>query len=81
MSSLVIESAPRPAKSVAIALLFAVFLGPVGLLYASLRGGILLVILAITFACMKFLFLTFLVWLAACIWAVAAVESRLKRGV
>lgn len=67
-------------KSVAVALLFTVLLGPLGLLYASLRGGIILMILGIAFACMHFYFLTFMIWLSACVWAVAAVESRLKRG-
>lgn len=73
-------SASQPAKSVAIALLFSVILGPLGLLYASLRGGIIMMIFAIAFACMHFYFLTFSIWLMSCVWAVAAVESRLKRG-
>jgi hypothetical protein len=64
-----------PYKSTAVALMFSVFLGPVGLLYSSFWGGFALIMLAIVFLSCKFYFLTTLVWLACCIWGVGAVES------
>ncbi len=68
-----------PYKSVAGALLFCVFLGPIGLLYASFWGGFILILLATVFICGKLAFLTLAVWIASCIWAVGAVESYNKK--
>lgn len=64
-----------PYKSVAAALLFSVILGPVGLLYASYWGGLIMIVLAIVIMSNKLLFVTFLLWLICCIWSVGAVET------
>jgi hypothetical protein len=64
-----------PYKSVAAALLFSVFLGPVGLLYSSFWGGFFLSIAAVFVICSKFFFITLLIWLISCIWSVRAVEN------
>lgn len=66
-------SAP-PYKSVASALLFCVFLGPVGLLYASFWGGIVMILIAMVVISAKFIFPIILVWLISCVWGVRAVE-------
>lgn len=68
-----------PYKSVAVALLFSVILGPVGLLYASFWGGLILSLLAMVVLCNKFLFVALLIWLFSCIWSVRAVESYNKK--
>lgn len=62
----------KPLKSIAITLLFAVFLGPVGLLYASLTGGIIMIILGFIVVSVKYIVPIVLVWLISCIWSVAA---------
>lgn len=64
-----------PPKNIASALLFAVFLGPVGLLYSSFRGGFFMTVLGVIVVCSKLPFPIILVWLSSCIWAVGAAEK------
>lgn len=64
-----------PYKSVAAALIFSVVLGPIGLLYSSVWGGILMMSVMTYVALNKFYFVTFLCWLFCCILSVSAVES------
>ena len=52
-----------PFKSVAIALLFCAVLGPIGLLYSSLRGGIFMTLIGIVVVSSKFFFPILLVWI------------------
>jgi hypothetical protein len=66
---------PLPYKSVAAALLFSVILGPVGLLYASFIGGLVMIPMGIVMVCGQYYFLTLLVWLISCVWSVGAVEK------
>jgi hypothetical protein len=68
-----------PYKNTAVALLFSVFFGPVGLLYASWRGGALMVLIMIFMFSNKYFFLALVIWLICCIWSVAAVESYNKK--
>ncbi|MDR3477465.1 MAG: hypothetical protein P4M14_05470 [Gammaproteobacteria bacterium] len=69
-----------PFKSVAIALLFSMFFGPVGLLYASTLGGTLLILLAFVGVCIKQFVTVTMIWLLACIWSVAA-TNRYNRKI
>lgn len=64
-----------PFKSVATALVFTVLLGPLGLLYASLRGGIAMLLLGLVVISSKLLFPILLLWVVCCVWAVKAVEK------
>lgn len=64
-----------PLKSVGVALLYTVLLGPLGLLYASIRGSVIMLLLALIVMSSHFWFLTLLVWIISCVWGVAAVES------
>lgn len=64
----------KPYKSVAVALLFSVVLGPVGLLYASFLGGIIMICLGIVVFSSKLFFPILLVWIISCIWSVGATE-------
>ncbi len=64
-----------PLKSVAGALLFAVTLGPVGLLYSSFWGGFFMIFVTLVVASTLMPFPILLAWVTCCIWAVGAVES------
>lgn len=68
-----------PFKNLAGALLFCVFLGPVGLLYASSRGGITMIILGFIVVCSKLIVPIVIVWLICCIWSVLAVNAYNKK--
>jgi len=68
-----------PYKSVAAALLFTVLLGPVGLLYASFWGGVVMILGAIVIMSAKFFFPAVLLWVGCSVWAVGAVESYNKQ--
>lgn len=63
---------PLPLKSVAIALLFSVFLGPIGVLYSSMVGGLVMIFLGFIVLSSKLLVPILLVWVISCIWGVAA---------
>src|SRR5580704_7251150 len=64
-----------PFKSVAGALIFSVILGPVGLLYASFWGGLLMIVVGIVVISSKFIFTILMFWIICCIWSVGAVEK------
>jgi len=68
-----------PYKSAAVALLFCVLLGPVGLLYATFWGGFFMIFLGILVFHAAFFFPMFLFWVACCIWGVGAVEQYNKK--
>lgn len=61
-----------PFKNLAVALLFSVILGPVGLLYASSFGGIIMIILGLIVIYSKLLVPMILVWIGSCVWSVLA---------
>lgn len=67
-----------PFKSVAVALLFSVVLGPIGLLYASYWGGLLMLLVAIVVVNNLHLFPILLTWMICCVWAVGSVERYNK---
>lgn len=61
-----------PFKSVAVALLFGVFLGPIGLLYATVVGGIVMIALGFIVISSKLFVPIALVWVMSCVWGVSA---------
>jgi hypothetical protein len=63
-----------PFKSAAVAIIFCVLLGPIGLLYASFWGGVIMSVVGIVVISNKFLFPILLCWMICCIWGVRAVE-------
>ena len=79
MTSLPQPNHSLPYKSVAIALLFCVVLGPIGLLYASFWGGFFMILAGIVVISNKFFFPILLLWIICCIWGVRAVESYNKK--
>lgn len=68
-----------PCKSVAIALLFSVVLGPVGLLYASFWGGFAMIVMGVVVFSSKLFVPIILFWISCSIWSVGAVESYNKK--
>ncbi|MHB1947101.1 MAG: hypothetical protein ACYCQI_03170 [Gammaproteobacteria bacterium] len=64
-----------PFKSVAGALLFSALLGPVGLLYSSVRGGVVMIILGFIVLSSQLFVPIALVWVGSTIWAVAATNK------
>lgn len=74
-----LEVSHPPYKSVAIALLFSVILGPVGLLYASFWGGFFMILLGIVVCSSQLFFPILLLWIISCVWAVKAVEGYNKK--
>lgn len=72
------SSTAVPYKSVAIALIFSVVLGPIGLLYASFWGGFFMILLGMVIVSNKYIFPMILMWLICCVWSVRAVESYNK---
>lgn len=69
-----------PFKSIAVALLFCAILGPVGLLYSSLTGGIVMILLGLFVLHAKLMGPIILVWLISCVWGVAS-ANRFNRKV
>ena len=68
-----------PFKSVAVALLFCVFLGPVGVLYSSVVGGVVMIVVGIFVLRAKLLGPVILLWLISCVWGVAAANWYNKK--
>ncbi|MBV9575000.1 MAG: hypothetical protein JO149_00055 [Gammaproteobacteria bacterium] len=71
--------ATLPYKSTAVALLFSVIFGPVGLLYASFWGGVSMILIGIVVVSSKYFFPILLLWLICCIWSVGAIEAYNQR--
>lgn len=61
-----------PLKSVAAALLFTVILGPLGLLYASVLGGALMLVAFFASICLRLYVSALIFWMVSCVWSVAA---------
>jgi hypothetical protein len=68
-----------PYKSTAIALIFSILFGPVGLLYASFWGGLSMIAIGIVVINSKLSFPIILLWLICCIWSVGAIELYNKK--
>ena len=68
-----------PFKSVAGALIFSLILGPIGLLYASFWGGVIMLLLAFPVLAAMYPYPIILFWLGCSIWSVAAVNSYNKK--
>ncbi|GEM_PF-1226652 len=66
-------------KSSALALIFSVILGPVGLLYASFWGGIFMIVVAIIVINNAAIFPIILCWLISIVWAVGAAEYHNRK--
>lgn len=61
-----------PFKSVAGALLLGLFFGPIGLLYATTWGGVVMLALGIAIVPTKLPVPIAIIWLGSCVWSVIA---------
>lgn len=61
-----------PYKNLSTSLLFSVFLGPIGLLYASLRGGVVMLLIAFVVLTSRLPIPIILTWVSCCVWSVIA---------
>jgi len=68
-----------PFKSVAVALLFCVFLGPIGVLYTSVISGIIMIFLGLLLIRAKLLGLLILLWLISCVVGVVCANRVNKK--
>lgn len=68
-----------PFRSPAAALIFCILCGPVGLLYASLPGGVVLMVAGLFLLRAKVFVLLGIIWLIACVWGVAATQRYNER--
>jgi len=67
------------AKSVGVAFLLAFLFGPLGLLYASVTGGIVMFIAGVIIGIVTIGIGLIFVWVACIIWAVVAADSANKK--
>ncbi len=68
-----------PFKSVAVALLFCAFLGPVGVLYSSVLGGIVLMAAGLVVLHHMLPGPAIVLWLISCVWGVMAANRYNKK--
>lgn len=76
-----------PYKNLTTSLLFSVFLGPLGLLYASARGGIIMLLIAFVVISSRFPVPIMIMWVCCSIWSVLAtnrynaklLEARMRK--
>ena len=61
-----------PLKSIAIALIFCVLLGPLGILYSSVLGASIMLIIGFVVISHMLMVPIILLWVISCIWGVAA---------
>lgn len=68
-----------PYKSVGSALLFALFFGPLGLLYSSPWGGVVMVAVAFVVLSSHYSVPIALMWVSCSIWAVMATNRHNRK--
>lgn len=68
----------KPEKSVVAAFFLTLLLGPLGLLYATITGGIIMIILAIIIGAVTFGFGSLVTWPVAIVWGVIAAAASKK---
>ena len=66
-------------KSSAVAVILTLFFGPLGLLYSSVIGGIVMVILGAIIGVVTLGFGLIVVWPACIVWAIVAVNIANKK--
>lgn len=69
----------NPLRSPIAALLLALFLGPIGLIYASMLGAIIMIFLFLIAYGSHSSYPIALVWIVSCFWAVIAANRYNRR--
>lgn len=67
-------------KSMAIAILLALFFGPLGMLYSTVMGGVIMIALNILVGIFTLGFGLFITWPICVIWAAVATNSYNKKA-
>jgi hypothetical protein len=70
---------PPSDKSVGAALVLTFLFGPLGLLYVSVIGGLLMILAALVFGVATFGLALFIIWPATMLWAAFAASSQHSR--
>lgn len=65
-----------PTKSVAVAVLLAMFFGPVGMFYSTIAGGVTMLIITLIVAPLTLLLGLFITWPICVVWAAIAVNRH-----
>ena len=65
----------RPPKSVAAAIILAVFFGPLGMLYSTVAGALVMMLVSFVLAIMTAGISFFLTWPICIIWAAVAADA------
>lgn len=65
-------------KSMVAAILLSLFFGPLGLFYATIKGGVIMLVLSIVLLFFTFGFSLFFMWIPCVIWAYIAVDKYNK---
>ncbi len=73
------SSQKLPTKSLVVAILLAIFLGPIGLFYASVIGALIMLVITAIIGFITFGFGLFIPYIICIIWAIIAVNSYNKR--
>jgi len=65
-------------KSMAVAILLAIFFGPLGMLYSTVMGGVVMIVISILVGIFTLGFGLFLTWPICVIWAAIATNAYNK---
>jgi hypothetical protein len=68
--------AVRPAKSVGVAIILAMFFGPLGMLYSTVPGALFMLFISFVLRFVSAGMAIFLTWPVCVIWAAVAAESH-----
>jgi len=68
-----------PVKSVGVSLLLTFFFGPLGMLYSTIWGGIIMLVISVLFAIVTFGFGLIITWPICMIWGAVAANSYNKK--
>lgn len=75
-TTIIMSQPGAPQKSMGVAILLAIAFGPIGLLYASVTGGVIMFVVSIIVLPLTLFLGIFLTWPACVIWAAIAVNKH-----
>jgi hypothetical protein len=78
-TTVIVGAHMRPHKSMGVALLLAAAFGPLGLLYASVTGGIIMLVVDLIVAVVTLGFGLIFMWPIPIIWAAVAINRERER--
>lgn len=67
-------------KSMVVAILLAIFFGPLGMLYSTVSGGVIMIVISLVIGFITLGFGIFLTWPVCVIWAAVATNSYNKKA-